>query len=98
MATACIEDTGCGIEAKEADSEKIVVSRLKSTSIFPTGIVRDRCSQAAVALSGAMGASVLLLFFGCKSGSRDVNNVTIPRVEYERNNASSHSAIYLALR
>lgn len=31
-----------------------------------------------------MGAAVLLLFFGCNSGSRDVNNVTIPRVEYER--------------
>jgi hypothetical protein len=31
-----------------------------------------------------LSASVLLLLAGCNSGSRNLNNVTIPRAEYER--------------
>lgn len=35
-------------------------------------------------LSIVSGAALLLLSFGCNSGSRNISNVTIPRAEYER--------------
>lgn len=58
---------------------------LKSKSTFPAAIVRVRSSQAAKILSLVIsGAGVLLLSFGCNSGSRGLNSVAISRAEYER--------------
>jgi hypothetical protein len=59
---------------------------LKSKGRFPIAVVRVRVrsSQAAAVLSTVSGVALLLLSFGCNSGSRSINIVTISRAEYER--------------